>query len=841
MKDSRNTKIKLITITLFLLNIPVVIFSQWRNIGPGGGSDLQSILIQPNNSDVVFIGGDIEGILKTTNGGKSWEMVNNNLALENWTPDVYWTNQFVYDFSDSSFNTIFLCSGMGLFKTTDGAKSWKELFPVTINSEDDFTGVYSVAQSPDNFNSLFIGTDKKGLFHSTDGGKSWNKIPLPISDSTAILKVIVTENSELALATTKGFLFSKDAGKSWEIRNNGLPNAYIWNLKYVKHSGGNLLFCTLATFGKNGNPNSFNGGIYRSTDMGLTWQNINGNLPVMQSDGLFYYYWKFAVNPFNPNTIYIGTSVGYPDESLAAYEDWGIYKTTNGGNYWVKTDDNLKQGWMDSIFFDERHALVLAIAESDTNIIYWGRDWMNKSTDGGNSWFQIYSEHINNAWKTNGIELMIAETIAFDSNNPQTFYVGYDDMGPFVTTDGGNSFNHLDKKMDPYDGYDAAKDILIDPQNHDIYISRYDGFGSADASGYSLGKIYLSTDGGKNFQEISNGFPDGRPALAIDFTDGNGGNRTLYACSYGNGVYKSTDSGKNWTAINNGLGSQAQFAWTLTINPENPDELFLGLNSMGAGGGIFKTTNGGTLWEKLNNFPLYDVLTIKIDTVKNIIYAGATENYDWSMTGGLFKSTNEGSSWIKISDFPRVADIDINPENPDNLFIAVQPWYSVWQPSIKPGVYESTDGGTSWLNISSALEHTFVTFVKINPANHSQLFAGTAGGGLWFNDALTNVKIHSNKTNDYFILTNYPNPFNPSTTIEYSIPEFNGGSESALQIVILKIYDVLGREIKTLVNKPQKPGRYSVEFNANNFSGGVYFCKLQFNNRTLVNKMLLLK
>ena len=80
---------------------------------------------------------------------------------------------------------------------------------------------------------------------------------------------------------------------------------------------------------------------------------------------------------------------------------------------------------------------------------------------------------------------------------------------------------------------------------------------------------------------------------------------------------------------------------------------------------------------------------------------------------------------------------------------------------------------------------------------------------------------------------NYPNPFNPSTTIKFSIP-----SESH---VILKIYDMLGREVRTLLNEEKVPGNYSVNFIAGNLPSGVYLYKLTAGNYTDVKKLVLIK
>lgn len=824
-----------IILTLFLTPA----FAQWQNIGPGGGSDLQTILIQPDNPDIVYLGGDIEGIFKTTNGGETWANINNNLATGPWTPDVYWTNQFVYDLSDNTYNTIFYCTAVALFKTTDGGNSWKKLFPSEVFSEDDFTSIYSIAQNKDDFNNLFVGTEGKGIFQSTDGGAIWNLLNTPFPDTATVFNIIITSSEELIVGTTDGVFYSTDKGVTWQPRNNGLPHTYVWNMKYIEAGNDKIIFATLPTIGAPGNVSTFQGGIYKSTDKGLNWNEINGNLPKMQSDGMFYYYWKFTVNPLNPSSIYIGTSVGYPDESLAAYEDWGIYKTENGGDTWDKVDNNVTEGWMDQSFFDERHALVLSIAPSDTNRIYWGRDWIYRSTNAGNSWEQIYTQKTGGTWKGNGFELMMAEGIAFSPQDANKIFVGYDDMGPFRSTDGGVTFKPLDPMMDPYDGYDAAKDILIDPDNGDIYMSRYDGIGSAFTNGYTMGRIYKSADGGDTFTNISNGFPDGRPNLAVDFKSGSAGSRTLYAASFVNGVYKSTDSGNSWTAINSGLGADAAGAWLIKIDPNNHNELYLGINNFGNGGALYKSINAGASWSKLSSFPNFDVLSLAIDKTNNIIYCGATGNYDWSVNGALFKSTDGGNTWSQISGLPRVADITINPDNPDILFIVSQPWYSVWLPDVQPGIFKSTDAGNTWQNITDNLNHAFVLFAKLNPNNTSQLFVGTGGGGLWVNDNATGVDETKNSIpTNFYLSQNYPNPFNPTTEIHYELPENTH--------VVLQIVNILGERVKTLLDKDEPAGVYAVQWDGTDdhqhrVSSGVYLYRIEAGDFVAAKKMILIK
>ncbi|VAX27816.1 Multicopper oxidase [hydrothermal vent metagenome] len=103
----------------------------------------------------------------------------------------------------------------------------------------------------------------------------------------------------------------------------------------------------------------------------------------------------------------------------------------------------------------------------------------------------------------------------------------------------------------------------------------------------------------------------------------------------------------------------------------------------------------------------------------------------------------------------------------------------------------------------------------------------------------TSVEEENASPEGFALHQNYPNPFNPSTTIKYSIPDVTSSFSSSK--VILKVYDVLGKGVTTLVNKQQSPGNYSVVFNASGFPSGLYVYKLQAGNFSAVKKMMLLK
>ena len=118
------------------------------------------------------------------------------------------------------------------------------------------------------------------------------------------------------------------------------------------------------------------------------------------------------------------------------------------------------------------------------------------------------------------------------------------------------------------------------------------------------------------------------------------------------------------------------------------------------------------------------------------------------------------------------------------------------------------------------------------------------------NEPLTSISFNNNIFDKFYLSQNFPNPFNPITTIKYSIPDvetFRPSGEGQItrslqkSYVQLKIYDILGREVRTLINQIQSPGNYIIKFDASDLHSGVYIYKLQFNDYTQFKKMIYLK
>ncbi len=171
-----------------------------------------------------------------------------------------------------------------------------------------------------------------------------------------------------------------------------------------------------------------------------------------------------------------------------------------------------------------------------------------------------------------------------------------------------------------------------------------------------------------------------------------------------------------------------------------------------------------------------------------------------------------------------------NPYNPDNTRLNV---LTQFIQNKKPvfSVEYLTDANLIETYISKAKEYGFIPYV-------SKRSLDILNDGI----ILSAEDNFETLPNEFILLQNYPNPFNPSTTIEYSIPvKSRSGVLPGDLFIKLKIYDLLGSEIATLVNKEQKPGNYKVTFNPIGLASGIYFYSLQVGNFNINKSMLLIK
>jgi photosystem II stability/assembly factor-like uncharacterized protein len=197
------------------------------------------------------------------------------------------------------------------------------------------------------------------------------------------------------------------------------------------------------------------------------------------------------------------------------------------------------------------------------------------------------------------------------------------------------------------------------------------------------------------------------------------------------------------------------------------------------------------------------------------------KNQGWLLADSVYRTTNSGIDWKGITK---------NSLNTQKAFIMFGDTGYIVHTDGK--IFNTIDGGFSWnhqSSITTSVNNIYFLNSKTGWAVGSNgTIVNTNNGGI------TNVDDDTNLfPNLYLLKQNYPNPFNPTTIIEYSLSK-------GLNVKLI-VFDILGRQIETLVDDFKQSGNYKVEFNADNLSSGIYFYKLQTANYSETKKFLLLK
>ena len=264
----------------------------------------------------------------------------------------------------------------------------------------------------------------------------------------------------------------------------------------------------------------------------------------------------------------------------------------------------------------------------------------------------------------------------------------------------------------------------------------------------------------------------------------------------------------NWIAINDGLPSTETIVRAIV---ENNDEIFIGTNS-----GVFQL-NGFNWVEK--NTGLTNTNVTALTSFGGYLFAGTAQG----SVGGVYISSDNGNNWtLKLND-GRI-----------NSFLTFGS--NIFAGSVGNGVWRSTNYGNSWTQINNGLGSGAYNVLSLG-ADDQYLFAGTVSSSIWrrpLSEIVTDVSSEFNlQPTEFSLAQNFPNPFNPSTTISFSIPNE--------ELVSLKVFNSLGEEVADLVNETKPAGNYSVSFNASKLSSGVYFYQLKTGEYTAVKKMVLLR
>jgi photosystem II stability/assembly factor-like uncharacterized protein len=327
------------------------------------------------------------------------------------------------------------------------------------------------------------------------------------------------------------------------------------------------------------------------------------------------------------------------------------------------------------------------------------------------------------------------------------------------------------------------------------------------ATTYFSDKLFKTTDGGENWENIYNFTGTSLNLRGIYFVnDSTGFVAGSYTC-----LFKTTDSGYTWQEL------PGSFYNSSTLD-------FVNENYGWAGGfnAFKKTTNGGTSWTSI------DLLTYEF-TVNEIYLLDQSNGYlvgaGYDNLGtyfNMFVSTNNGgfTLFYKTLSTPLW---NVYFESPDIGWIA------------GPTIYKTVDGGATWdLLTTSAKDFQFQGAESWGISFDNDIIYSNDGWQTSTVQFSFTVGVQDeHKLVNFNLSQNYPNPFNPSTSLQYAI-----GSR---QFVTLKVFDLLGREVATLVNEEKPAGEYEVEFDGSDITSGIYFYQLIAGEFTETKKMILIK
>ncbi len=413
---------------------------------------------------------------------------------------------------------------------------------------------------------------------------------------------------------------------------------------------------------------------------------------------------------------------------------------------------------------------------------------------------QISSQQ--NIWEPvgNRLEGKDFTTLAVDQND--NLYVGIGN-GFYKSTNNGDEWINI------YDGLDG----------HDIYSIVFNNSGEIFIGTSNGGGIFKSTNEGENWIHLN----DSLINFSIRKLEINN-NDYLFAFIDFRGIYRSMDIGNSWEEVNNGLTNFIFNSTFISKLGPTKDFIFIGVGSLSDISAVFRTTDNGSNWEHMNLNLSGEFAWAFTSNSLGEVYVGTQSPWHHS-NGRVSKSTDGGYNWSGAGYSSQIAILILDR----NEFIYAGAWNS-WGGG---GIARTTDLGANWESFSSGLPTESFEYLVCN--SQGILFAGISYEGIFRTTGTTTdvEEYYENVPNEFNLSQNYPNPFNPSTKITYTIPE--------LSFITLKVYDVMGNEISSLVNEEKAAGIYEAEFDVANLPSGIYFYRLKAGSFVKTKKMVLLR
>ncbi|PKP46390.1 MAG: hypothetical protein CVT95_07060 [Bacteroidetes bacterium HGW-Bacteroidetes-12] len=564
--------------------------TSWNSIGwnPGIGR-INTVAVDPNNSNVIYVGAPAGGCWKSTNAGSSWIPLTDTLASLG-------VSGIAIDPSNS--NVIYLATGdgdgsdtysIGVIKSIDGGNTWQSTGLIWTTSQSRI--MRKIIINPTNPNILFVATSN-GLWKTSNAGASWTSVRggnfrdiefNPLNPNT----IYASTNSNVFKSVAGGAL------NTFSTLLNGLPaTGVVGRFSIAVTEDDTNYVYALAT---DPNDNGFLG-LYRSTDAGNTFTlrantpNIMGwNTTGSDAGGQGWYDLALAVSPTNKDLLFTGGG--------------NVWKSTNGGSTFTA---NTRWNWPTGSF-GYVHADIHTL-DYFGNTLFCGSDGgIFKTTNDGSSWSDI----------TFGIQNSQFYRLGTDPNNAGNIMAGAQDNGCLLLKSG--SWTHVT-------GGDGMECLIDYSDNNFMYSTSQNG------------TIYRSTNGGGSFNQITGSISETGAWVTPYVIDPN--NPAILYAGYTN-LYKTTNRGNSWTQISN--FSATGTIRSLAVAPSNSNTIYIATQTT-----IRKTTNGGTSWSVINNgLPNNSITYISVHNLNpNILWVSLSGFVNGQK---VYKSIDGGATWINES------------------------------------------------------------------------------------------------------------------------------------------------------------------------------------------------
>jgi photosystem II stability/assembly factor-like uncharacterized protein len=634
-----------------------------------------------------------------------------------------------------------------------------------------------------------------GIFRSTNGGVEWQRMPFNLTNSTRYTAVTADSNNNIFVGAVYDFFIggiyrSTDLGETW-TSTTSFPNVLCFTIS----ASGNMFA-------------GFTGGMLRSTDQGNSWTMVLSNgkycgsaasvqsaVVLAGTDSGIYrstdngLSWQVSNNGLT--SINVHSLISTSSNLICAGTDGGVFRSSDNGVSWASS----------GLFSDTISALAGALggelfAGTPRGKLYHSTDngtswelWYNfaaavlglRATDSNNIAASIYGNglHRYNASSRSWTLIGVPNTpVKLLSSEPQGRLYSVVNNALYFTTDRGGHWELLR----PFANQISA--LIVSPTSGQLLL----GIGN---------NIYKSNDRGMSFDSTR---VDSAQVTSIA-VDSSG---RIYAGVFLQGIFRSTDNGLTWRF--SGLGG----GYVTSIVANHSGDLFATTNAWG----VYRSTDHGENWTNVDN-----------GLTGGYVWCGSISPYDHiyvSGNYGTFKSTDNGINWQNIDPGSPIQGRSIAFNSNGHVFIART-----------GGVAHSTNGGNDWTTLLSGLSDTHVLSVSVDRDDY--VLAGTAETGVFVSVArTTEVTIHHEMHPRVFTLgQSYPNPFNPSTIIPFSVGTYGH--------ISLEVFDLLGRKVATLVNEVRPPGTYMVQFGAPGLASGVYLYRLATPLHSETRKLMLAK